>query len=289
MFYLKDSSLAKLLLTVFITFCAAQVCMGRTRDSRPSSSASSLETKLGQKADFIPQSSSALERLVEVAKHYRIPMGVEWIEQRAPEAQPLSLQPGATVRDLIEAVIPPAYQLSVEHGVLNVGQPVTVNDPKNPLNIRIPRFYVENRNLKQAQALLRVKLEMALYPEEYKEGYISDSGSGSPGDAKKFSLSGQDLTVREILNKITEADGDSLWLVRLRYEPAKEGELPTLKNVRLGERQSTGLSGEDARTSSDRRKDPIQEENEFRWEFIPFKESPINTDYRIFYPSKTSP
>jgi hypothetical protein len=285
----KNSHPKKLLVAVIAAICSVQTIAGKPQISHPSPARkSSIESKLAQKASFMPHSSSALEQLIEVARHYKIPMGIEWVEPPSGEGQVLALEQSATVRDLISAILSrqSTYRIEIEDGVLNISDSVAAADPRNLLNLRIPEFFVENRNLHQGQALLRIKMEMMLYPTEYQEGHISDSGVGPAYDVKKFSLSGRNLTVREILNKLTHASGNALWVVRLHYAQTTSGELPSLQNVRLGERQSTGLNRESAPPYAEGTADEIQESKEFRWEFIPRTETPAKTDYRVFSPSK---
>lgn len=67
-----------------------------------------IEAKLARKADFIPSDKATLDRLVAIAKHYEIPMGIEWIG--GPGAEDLEVPAAAvpatgTVRDLLTAIV----------------------------------------------------------------------------------------------------------------------------------------------------------------------------------------
>lgn len=44
--------------------------------------AQKLEAKLAQRADFIPAAGTVRDQLVQVAQHYKIPMGIEWVLSR---------------------------------------------------------------------------------------------------------------------------------------------------------------------------------------------------------------
>ena len=52
--------------------------------------AADLEAKLARKADFVPSDKRVLERLVAIAQHYEIPMGIEWINGSAELETPSS-------------------------------------------------------------------------------------------------------------------------------------------------------------------------------------------------------
>jgi hypothetical protein len=182
--------------------------------------AQGLESKLSQKADFVPSSTSTKEQLIEVAQHYRIPMGIEWISlPNANGSSPLTSQP--TVRDMIRSILrrTPGYKVGIRQGVVNVSPVALVNDPQNFLNIRIAEYHANRENVFGAEALLRLNIHRTLHPELYARGWNGGYGYG-PGrddgfDIKNISFSGKNVTVREILNEIAERNGNALWIVDL--------------------------------------------------------------------------
>src|SRR3954451_3092303 len=69
-----------------------------------SATAQSLNEKLAKQTDFRPQSSAPLDQLVEIAKQFKLPMGIEWLDIKslpADETAPKS----QSVQDLIDSVL----------------------------------------------------------------------------------------------------------------------------------------------------------------------------------------
>jgi len=58
---------------------------------------------------------------------------------------------------------------------------------------------------------------MELHPEKYTGGW--NGGYGYPGDdvlsIQNITFSGRNIAVREVLDRIVKANGNSLWVVRL--------------------------------------------------------------------------
>lgn len=180
-----------------------------------------LEFKLRQKAEFIPSDRPPLQQLTEVAQYYKLPMGIEWLEQtKASPMPPLSLGSGATVQDLIGAIVAraPVHFIAVENEIIHVSPVSTSNDPQNVLNIRVEEFEVNKKNLFDAEEKLRWVVEIALHPEEFKDGYMGGYGF-APDDIfaiPNITFSGDNLTVREILDRIAKANGNALWVAQVR-------------------------------------------------------------------------
>lgn len=266
---------ARLLLASIAVAYAAHGALGQVPAAQPPPTpVLSVETKLAQTADFVPHGASPLEQLIEVAQHYKLPLGIEWIEQTEAAAPQPSLSPGATVEDLLNAILKNAegYRVALENGVLHVNRPALADDPLNLLNLRIPRFDVKGQNLFVAQSKLRLAMLMTLFPKEFKRGYISDSGypPGHVFDVKNISVSGRNLSVRDILDSIASSSGNALWVVRLDYAPSGRPGAPlTLKSVNLGGQRASGLRAK-GRTDSHRTPNGgTSAMTEFRWDFIP--------------------
>lgn len=188
-----------------------------------------LEAKLGQRATFIPQDKTLLEQLVEVARQYRIPMGIEL--PKAAGAARAQLRPrgdASTVQELLSALVSqsPDLRLTVAGGLVHVGSPATASDPRNVLNLRLDKYCVKDRNIFQAEQALRLKIEMEQHPDEYGEGFVSSYGypHGHPLARKKLTLCRTDVTVREVLDGLAEANGNALWVAEpggAQAEPVK--------------------------------------------------------------------
>lgn len=219
---LSLKTIVNLLLIITGTVFMSGVSFGQVEaDSKqPRIPLQTLESKLSQKALFIPKSKSALERLIEVARNYRIPMGLEWLEQSdGDDDSPFLNESYETVRQLIHAILAhsPAYQVRTEEGILYIAQPFVAASHKNFLNLRISRYEVKDVNLFDAEEQLRIRINLLLFPQLYKNGY--GGGYGYPPDhvftARNITASGSDLTIRSVLNKIAASSGNALWVVQL--------------------------------------------------------------------------
>lgn len=182
-------------------------------------SAQDLEDKLDRRVDFIPWATNAREQLVQVAQHYKIPMGIEWVlETNEKQTKPV---PGnnSTVMTLLNSILQsaPNYSMTVRNGVVNVSDYRYTVDSRNFLNLRIDEFPLIKGNVYDAEANLRLAIKRKLHPEHYVGGSNGGYGYGVPDedglDVQNISLSGKDLTVRDILDRIVLANGNTLWLV----------------------------------------------------------------------------
>jgi hypothetical protein len=183
--------------------------------------AQSLESRLSQKADFSPASTSTKEQLIEVAQHYRIPMGIQWVSVPNNAALPAPAEEQPTVKDLIDSILrrTPSYKFEIVGQVVNVFHVSFADDPRNFLNIRIANYEANRENVFGAEALLRFNIHRTLHPELYARGWNGGYGYGARRedgfDVKNISFSGKNVTVREILNEIAEQNGNALWIVDL--------------------------------------------------------------------------
>lgn len=196
-----------LVLLVICTFAAHNI------------SAQTLQERLEQKTDFVPHAASPPEQLIEVAQRFQIPMAIEWLEEKSEQSKSTLNFKHGSVLELITAII----RQSPEHQVLNQGRILYVYPPSvaahqfNFLNLRIEEFEVTEESLLGAEDELRIRINMLLYPDLYKNGYAGGYG-GAPDNPfwkKNITFSGSDLTIREILKRIAEENGNALWIVKL--------------------------------------------------------------------------
>jgi hypothetical protein len=226
----KILAVAAALLCVPLIFAAQSLQTKKAQAGAQKSepSAQTLEAKLSQKATFVPRNRPALDQLIEVAQHYRIPMGIEWNEQAEGRGNTLAVGRDANVRELINAILAqaPDEQMTVENGIVHVGTPALATDAKNILNLRIEDFQVKNENLFYAEDRLRLAIDMTLHPEDYEEGYNGGYGY-APDDVfavRNISFRASNVTVRDILDRIALANGHALWVARLsRAEQEADG------------------------------------------------------------------
>ena len=221
-----------------------------------------LPARLSQQTVYSPKAATTLHQLIEVAQHYRIPMGIEWVHSSEKEELPLSRPIGpTTVQNLIFSILQrsPGYVAEQREGVLHIAKAELFAAPKNFLNLRILKFEVRNENIFGAEALLRQSIRMTRHPERYAQGHVSGFGYGVPRDDEldkpTITFSGRDLTVREILNRIAAASGNVVWVVKLIPAQRMASE-PFFAQASL----------------IDNRPMP-----DFHWKFIPFKSTKAQT------------
>lgn len=218
----------KLLITgiVFLMYFAAasaEVIAGQT-----------LGQKLALHSDFAVENASPADQLIEVARRFRIPMAVEWLEDEN-EITPLPLSfRGGSVDQLIESIVKrsPGHQLFIDDRLVHVYSSFAYSHRFNFLNLRITSFVVKDQSLLCAEFMLRHSIDELLYPEVYKGGWNGGYGCGCPPEFWKpeISISGSNSTIREILNMIIAGSGKFLWVVRLNREELS-GDRPMWEGV----------------------------------------------------------
>jgi hypothetical protein len=214
--------------------------------------AQDLSSRLSQPANYRPKAMTTLQQLIEVAQHYRIPMGIEWVQDTKTETAP---QPettrAATANDLINAILQnaPGYVAQQSDGVLHIAKTDFLGKRENFLNLRISQFQLDNSDVFGAQFLLKGSIRHRLHPEG--SGYNGGYGHGTPRDdgfdKPNITLAGNNLSVREILNKVVVGNGNALWVVQFSASH-KMSEYPFRAVVSLNDGQT--LAG-------------------FHWHFIP--------------------
>ena len=226
--------------------------------------AEDIESRLSRKADFIPAGKSASDQLIAVAQHYRIPMGVEWVDQGslqeldvAPPPPPRESDP--TVRDVLEAIVLrlPGYQMTTRNGVVHITHPAFADDAGNFLNVHIEEFQIENENLLAAKEQLRLSIDMTLHPDDYEGGYAGGYGH-NPDDVlakRNITFQGTDLTVREILDSLVKANGNALWVAQLDSDDFKTAAKASTTKPTKNSKQEEAMS-------------------KYRWNFVPLVEKP---------------
>jgi len=181
----------------------------------------SLSSKLSQKADFVPTTSSPKDELIEVAQHYELPMGIEWIYAPDQARPALLIKAQPTVRGMIDMILrqTPGYIFEIKNGVINISNYSVAENPRNFLNLRIGEYNASKVNVFGAESLLRMAIARTVHPERYLGGTNGGYGYGVPRDdgldVKNISFSGTNLTVRDVLNALVRENGNSLWVVEL--------------------------------------------------------------------------
>jgi hypothetical protein len=213
-----------------------------------------LQSKLTQNVvEFDSESTSTIEQLVELAKKFQIPMGIEWLymENEKP-ARPIHIR-NVAVQDVLRAILQqqPGYQFTRSNGIVHVFWPSLIDDPLNFLNLRVSEFAIERESLFGAQHKLRTSIQQLLHPSPGYGGGYGGAGLNDDFDVRKITFSGTNLTVRQILGKIATEQGNALWVVRLKWSQ--------MMNNEPFHAQTASLTTDDAASN-------------FFWQFIPLKQ-----------------
>ena len=149
--------------------------------SGPALFGQTLKEKLDQRTTFVPRALTPVEQLIEIAQNFKIPMAIEWLEVGDSAAKPSLDSRARTVRQLIRGIIDQSAgrRIKIEDGVLHVFSPDELSNPLNLLNVRIPMYEVKDRSLLDAEAWLRTKINILLYPERYREGFGGGNGAAT--------------------------------------------------------------------------------------------------------------
>jgi len=203
-----------------------RVSYGQTRSRL--NSADRFQQKLDQRVEFTPRAGAPLEQLIEVAKTFDIPMGIEWIEPAKCQRSVSTVPAKPTVRQLLIGIINrcPAQGLTVSNGIVHIRSSRILNR-MNILNVRVSQFQVTKVSLFTAEHDLRIAIDEQLHPQEYENGYNGGYGYG-PGEAfavPNVTFSGANITVREVLDGIARSNRNALWIVRLN-EASLKSEAP---------------------------------------------------------------
>ncbi len=198
-----------------------RVSYGQTRTRL--NSADGLQQKLDQRVEFTPRAAGPLEQLIEVAKAFQIPMGIEWMEPTKCQISTAMVPAKSTVRQLLIGVVSrcPAQHLSVSNGMVHIRSGPVLNR-MNILNLRV-RFQVTKVSLFTAEHDLRIVIDEQLHPQEYENGSNGGYGygPGEPFAVPNVTFSGTNITVREVLDGIARSNRNALWVVRLNEASLK--------------------------------------------------------------------
>lgn len=247
MFYIQRNTAFKLIAVAVSLVCLEYNISARSPNFEPaqsSTTAGSLKARLARRADYIPQSGTLLERLVEVAKHYQLPMGIEWLDESGIKTETIKLPVSPdelTVEGLLNVILrqAPQYQMTFENEVINIAPPALTVHPNNLLNLRLKSYAVRNVNVFDAEEELWLNVDAVLHPGKYSNGYVG--GYGYDPDnvlaVRNINFSGENLNVRRILDGIVKASGNALWLVR--FNPTElHGNQPAPTDGKRGKAKS---------------------------------------------------
>jgi hypothetical protein len=141
-----------------------------------------LEEKLATVTDYVLKADAPVDQLVEIARRFKIPMGIEWVE-RAGTPTPNKTPPSGkrSVRELIDEIVSlsPEHRIEVDNGLVRIYSPTEALHPFNFLNIRLNSYSVNDGDLFAAEDQLRWAIRFTLEPEKYRNGYGGGYGHGA--------------------------------------------------------------------------------------------------------------
>ncbi len=183
-----------------------------------------FEQRLARVINFVPDAISPFDQLIEVARAFGIPLGIEVnIESCSKIYTRRLLQGPNTLGSLVSQISReiPEYRVEFNDGVINIIPVQLAANPKSYLNLRIPDFRLDKEDLYSAEAILRQAIKSTLHPVNSPNGApigsvsgnIIPLGRGDGFDAQNITFSGRNLTVREILNRIALQNGNAYWVV----------------------------------------------------------------------------
>ena len=139
-----------------------------------------------------------------------------------------------------------------EYGVIEVFATRLARDEKNFLNIRINQFYLDRVNLYQASYELGNAIRDVVQPRPgYGGGFGHPPNPRTGFDVSNISLVTHNLAVRGVLDRIAAAQGNAVWVVRLKQSQM-------MSNGRFYAPTISAMSKKAAL--------------DFQWEFIPLKD-----------------
>jgi hypothetical protein len=179
--------------------------------------AQTVEARLSQRVESFDSESSTTEgQLLDLARRFQIPIGLELIASAGNTVKAVHLA-NSTVLEALRTILKQstAYDFDVTDGVVNIFLSSLVGDAKNFLNLRLSKFEIKNLNLIGARYYLKLAILQELHPKMNYGGGYGGVKLNSDLDIVKINLSTENLTVRQILNRLILAEGNAGWIVRL--------------------------------------------------------------------------
>lgn len=217
--------------------------------------AQTVRQKLEQQTDYQPRAVKPDEQLIEVARHFQIPMAIEWLDEnpQPDESAKLKFVKGP-VLDLIKAIMDraPLQNLIVEDRIVRIFAPSAFSSRLNFLNLKLRAYCVSSESVQGANFALRVNIDEILYPEYFKNGFNGGYGGGEELFwIKAINICLDHRSIRDLLTEIAAQSGKAIWIVNLKPAELNRKE-PFWKGVPVNEYGTSPLTG--------------------RWVFIPLRE-----------------
>jgi hypothetical protein len=185
----------------------------------------SLQAKLGTvSGSYSLYADGFLVALSEVAGHFQLPMGIEWIKV-ASDTRPFrrswaGATPSAILHDILKDY--PQYEFEASNGVVHVFPTAMKGDPADVLNARIGTYEVHGASVTSAtQTDLAERVRKIMVPNGRDLVIVGSILSGEGDGPVTFRI--DDATVRDVLDKFCLGADLNIWIVTYPPEPAKTG------------------------------------------------------------------
>jgi len=200
--------------------------------------AQTVPEKLQQQTNYRPRTTAPDEQLIEVARHFKIPMAIEWLDEKpaANHLADLKFDKGS-VLDLIKAIVnrAPQENLIVEGRIVRVFPPSAFNKRLNFLNLRLRGYCVKDECVYGADFEVRIGIDALLYPEKFKYGFNGGFGGGEETLwINAINICVRNPSIRQLLTEIAAQSGKAGWMAHLKPEELT-GKRPFWKGVPLNE------------------------------------------------------
>jgi hypothetical protein len=208
--------------------------------------AQTVGEKLQQQTNYRPRTTAPDEQLIEVARHFKIPMAIEWLDEKPAMDQLADLKfDKGSVLDLIKAIVnrTPQENLIVEDRIVRIFPPSAFDSRLNFLNLRLKSYCVRDESVYGANFALRIGIDTMLYPKEFKYGHNGGYGGGEERLwINAINICVDNPSIRELLTEIAAQGGKAGWIAHLKPEELK-GKEPFWKGVPLNVFRTSPITG----------------------------------------------
>lgn len=208
--------------------------------------AQTVREKLQQQTNYRPRATAPDEQLIEVTRHFKIPMAIEWLDEKpaTDQVSDLKFEKGR-VLDLIRAIVDraPHENLIVEERIVRVFPPSAFNSKLNFLNLKLEEYCVTNESVLGANFEVRLGIDSMLYPKEFENGMAGGYGGGEELLwVADLNICLDNASIRELLTEIAAQSGKAAWVAHIKPEELK-GKDPFWKGVPLDEHGTSPITG----------------------------------------------
>jgi hypothetical protein len=208
--------------------------------------AQTVRQKLARPADYRPRATNPDEQLIEVARHFKIPMAIEWLDETPAGAKPPELKfEKGTVLDLIKAIVAraPHQKLTIEDRLVRIFPPSVLKHRLNFLNFRVTRYCVKNESVLGADFWVRVGIDTLLYPKAFRNGFNGGYGGGEQVLwIENINICVKDSSIRRLLTEIAAQSGNAGWMAHVKRKELRARK-PFWKGVPLNEYGTSAITG----------------------------------------------